>query len=500
MKRSIFFFLLQLMPLMIFCQKDYRVVQFGAVPDGKTMNTKAIQKAIDSAHEDGGGRVVFSAGRFLSGTIVLKSNVELHLMDGAVLLGSTDPDDYLKISRWKGLVMANGQQNIGISGEGTIDGQGRKLALHIDSLFYAGQIDSARYNFVEMRPKYYLRPQNIEFVKCKNVSVTDVTIKNAACWVQTYDVCENVIIDNITVDSDAYWNNDGIDIQDCKNVQVTNCFVNAADDGICIKSQYPEHDCDSIYIANCTVRSSASAVKFGTVSHGGFKNVVIENIKVYDTFRSAIAIEVVDGGICENILVQNIEAENTGNPIFIRLGDRSKKRPPGILKNVTIKNVKVQVPFERPDYKYEIRGPALPFFHNTFPSSITGIPGHPVEHVLLENIEITYPGRGNNGLANLPLSRLEDVPEKIADYPEFSMFRELPAWGFYVRHVTGLKMENIVIKIEEPDYRSPMVFDDVDQLEICKLKIEGENKPEHIILHDVKNEKIKKDKNVLRLK
>ena len=499
MKRLIFFFLLQLTALLAWCQRDYSLLQFGAVPDGKTKNTVAIQRAIDTAHKNGGGRVVFPAGRFLSGSIVLKSNVELHLLKGAVLLGSTDPGDYIKINRWKGFVMADGQQNIGISGKGTIDGQGRNLALHIDSLFYAGKIDSIRYNFKERRPKYYLRPQNIEFVKCKNVRVTGVTLKNAACWVQTYDVCENVTIDNITVDSDAYWNNDGIDIQDCKNVRITNCYVNAADDGICIKSQYKEHLCDSIYVANCTVRSSASAVKFGTVSHGGFKNVVIENIKVFDTFRSAIAIEVVDGGICENILVQNIEAQNTGNPIFIRLGDRNKRRPPGMLKNVVLKNIRVQVPFERPDYKYDIRGPALPFFHNIFPSSITGIPGHPVENVLLENIEITYPGRGNNGMANLPVSRLEDVPENIEEYPEFSMFGELPAWGFYVRHVDGLKMENIHIKIEAADYRPPMVFDDVNNLEICKLKIEGENKSKYIVLNKVENDKIKQEKKVLRL-
>jgi hypothetical protein len=208
---------------------------------------------------------------------------------------------------------------------------------------------------------------------------------------------------------------------------------------------------------------------------------------------------VVDGAVLENILIDSITAVNTGNAIFIRLSERSKKKKMGVLKNVIIKNVKVEVAFERPDYKYEMRGPALPFFHNIFPSSITGIPGHPVENVRLENIEIIYPGKGNNGLANLPLSRLDQVPESIKAYPEFSMFGELPAWGFYVRHMDGLKMNNIKLRIKEPDYRPAFVFDDVKNLEIRNLKIEGDKKEKHIILHDTKNIKIENQAAVLKL-
>ena len=380
-----------------------------------------------------------------------------------------------------------------------IDGQGRKLALGIDSLFYAGEIDSNLYNFVEMRPKFYLRPQLIEFVDCQNITVRDVTLKNAACWVQTHDRCENIIIENVRTESDAYWNNDGIDISDCKNVRISNCFVNSADDGICLKSHAEDYLCDSILIENCVVRSSASAVKFGTRSHGGFRNVVIRNIKVYDTFRSAIAIESVDGGILEDILVDGMVASNTGNAIFIRLGKRNKEGSVGTLKNIVIKNLDVEVAFERPDYDYEIRGPALPFFHNTFPASITGIPGHYVENVTLENIRVTYPGRGNSGLANAPVSRLEDVPEKIGDYPEFSMFGELPAWGLYARHVKGLTLKNISMNIEEPDYRPAMVFDDAQKLTIEKMEIGGDDKPEHIVLKDVEEVNIDSNNKVLKI-
>jgi hypothetical protein len=212
--------------------------------------------------------------------------------------------------------------------------------------------------------------------------------------------------------------------------------------------------------------------------------VIIENIKVYDTFRSAIAIECVDGGTLENVLVQNLEATNTGNAIFIRLGKRNQTGPVGSLRNVRLRNIRVEVAFERPDYEYEIRGPELPFFHNTFPASITGIPGYPVENVTLENIKVIYPGRGNNGLANMPLSRLNAVPEKVSDYPEFSMFGELPAWGFYVRHVDGLVLKNITLSIAEADYRPALVFDDVRNLKIQAVTVLGDAKDKHVILRD----------------
>jgi hypothetical protein len=209
---------------------------------------------------------------------------------------------------------------------------------------------------------------------------------------------------------------------------------------------------------------------------------------VYDTFRSAIALETVDGGILENIVINNITATNTGNGIFIRLGHRNKDERYSVLRNVSIKNVKVQIPFDRPDKNYDLRGPDLPFFHNPFPCSITGIPGHPVENVSLENIEITYPGRGNDGLAILPIYRLKDVPEQEAEYPEFSMFGELPAWAFYVRHVTGLSMKNISVKAEAKDYRPAFVFDDVDWLKINMLDIREDDSDKQVILRNIRNQ------------
>jgi hypothetical protein len=158
------------------------------------------------------------------------------------------------------------------------------------------------------------------------------------------------------------------------------------------------------------------------------------------------------------------------------------------------------VAFERPDYEYEIRGPALPFFHNTFPASITGIPGHPVQNVTLENIEIIYPGKGNDGLAHMPLSRLDAVPERVGDYPEFSMFGELPAWGLYVRHVEGLTLRNITLHLAAADYRPAFVFDDVRDLKVQLLDIIGDNKDWHTILYNTESVSLENEGGVLRIR
>lgn len=487
LKKLSAFFLIHAFTSILLFSKDYNVLDFGAVGDGSTLCTAAIQSAIDKANKDGGGKVVIPNGDFLSGSIILKSGVNLYLESKATLLGSTQDSHYVKLHFWKALILADSANDISISGKGTIDGQGAQLALNIDSLFYVGKIDSTMYELKERRPKAPLRPQIIEIRNSTNVTVKGVTIKNSASWVQTYHLCNQLLIDDIHVDSDAYWNNDGIDLIDCKNVKIINSYINASDDGICLKSQgmkgYEDAYCDSIYIANCKIRSSASAIKFGTWSYTGFKNITIEHIKVFDTFRSAVALEVVHGGFIEDIVISNIKASNTGNAVFIRLGDMSRKFEPGRIKNVSIKNVKVKVPFEVPDLQYDIRGPALPFFHNTFPASITGLPGHQVQNVALENVQVIYPGKGNKAYAYAPISRLDNVAENADKYPEFSMFGELPAWGFYLRHVNGLTLKDVKVKIRQPDYRPAFVFDDVNELKLENVEIKGDDKKRGYIFH-----------------
>jgi hypothetical protein len=159
----------------------------------------------------------------------------------------------------------------------------------------------------------------------------------------------------------------------------------------------------------------------------------------------------------------------------------------------------VEVASVRPDSDYEIIAPDVSIPHNIFPSSITGIPGNYIENVKLENIEIQFPGGGNNGLANMPLSRLDAVPENSSDYPEYSMFGELPAWSFYVRHVDGITFKNIKISIDSADYRPAFVFDDVRNIVIESLMIKGDKKKQKIILHKTENEKIEDEEGVLHM-
>jgi parallel beta-helix repeat protein len=463
--------------------KIYDITKYGAKSNIESLQTESIQAAIDTASKRGGGKVLIPKGTFVSGSIVLKSNVDLHLEEGAMLLGSLDPRDYFKLGYSMAFILAENQQDISITGSGEVNGRGRRVALNADSLHHSGIDVDQSYNYRRMRPGK--RPKLMQLAHCKGVNIEGVTFRDGANWVLSFERCENLTIDDVTIDSDAYWNNDGIDVSDSKNVRITNCDVNSADDGICLKSHTAGFMNENIYIGHCKVRSSASAIKFGTASLGGFKNVTVENIKIYDTFRSAIALESVDGGILEDVKIENIEAVNTGNAIFIRLGHRNSEGEVGTLKNISIKNVKVQIPFDRPDAAYDVRGPELPFFHNPFPASIAGLPGHNVENVTLEDIEVTYPGRSNNGLAYKSIYFLDNIPEVESAYPEFHMFGELPAWGMFVRHVDGLKMKNVSFTLEEPDFRSAFVFDDVQNLEVDGLEMDGKGGRQALVMRNV---------------
>lgn len=455
-------------------RKEFKAADNGVKAGVERVQTAEIQALIDRAAAEGGGVVRFAPGEYVMGCIELKSGVTLHLERGAVLLGSTNPDDYpsqripggptspnANDNSTLALVVANGVHDIGVEGQGTIDGRGLELALNIDSLHHKGVRIDPKYNIRNKRPNETARPKLFRLSHTDGVTLKDVTLRNSACWGVSLELCRDVMIDNLTIFNRAYWNNDGIDISDCRNVRITRCDINTADDGICLKSYYPGHANDSIYIADCRICTSASAVKFGTASHGGFRNVTIDNIEVYDTFRSAIAIETVDGGGLENVRVTRIQARNTGNPLFIRLGHRAGEKA-GYLRNIYIGQMKVEVPFGRPDEEYDLRGPAVSTFHNPIPSSVTGIPGAKVENVVIEDVEIRYPGRATKGMAYVPLWRLDAVPEAVKEYPEFSMFGELPSWGFYVRHAKGITFRNVTLRLASGDFRPAFVLDDVE--------------------------------------
>lgn len=476
MKKTVFSMLILLLCSPVWgARKVYMAKEHGIVADGKTLNTNAIQKAIDELSNKGGGILKFTEGEYLTGSLVLKSNVTLDLDRDAVIRGSSNPNDYKSLIKHEAgdnstlaLIVANKVANVGITGAGLIDGNGRDLALAINNTLNlpdaSGKIPERR-----RRANEPLRPKLFFFSNCSGIKIDGLRLLNSACWGMSFHSCRNLTIRKVDFTNRAYWNNDGMDITDCKQVHVSGCNINSADDGICLKS-YDTTSCnDSILIEDCDIASSASAVKFGTASWGGFRHITVRNIRVKDTFRSAIALECVDGGTLQDVLVENIKAVNTGNPIFIRLGHRNGNAP-GKVKNITIRNVFAEMPFDIPDINYDVRGPGFSV-NNPRPSSITGIPGHEVEDVTLENVEIVYPGRSSTGIAYYPLSHISQVPEQIKSYPEFSMFGELPAWGFYMRHVKGVTMKNVRLSLKDEDFRPAFVLDDAHNITFKEISL-----------------------------
>ncbi|MDR3457202.1 MAG: glycosyl hydrolase family 28 protein [Verrucomicrobiae bacterium] len=439
---------------------------FGARGDGRTMDTVALQSAINAAAAAGGGVVALTNGDFLTGSLWLKSHVELRIAPDARLLGSTSLADYQR-NRWAALLLAEGQQDIAITGGGTIDGRGRELVKDVIRRMNAGE--GIGHHHPTGRPDENDRPQVIEFRNCHGVTVSGVTLRDSACWLENYINCEDVSLKDIQVRNTAYWNNDGMDISDCRRVSIVHCDINAADDGICLKSERGGKGCYDVSIEDCRVRSSASALKLGTASFGGFRKIRVKNLTVYDTFRSAIALESVDGGVLDDVVVEHVRATNTGNAIFMRLGHRATNAPVGRLSNVVIRDVKVEVPAGKPDAGYETEGPPAKAAHNIFPASLAGLPGFPVSNITLDDIEIIYPGGASRLLVDAAIGKVPEQPEK---YPEISMFGELPAWGFYLRHAENIRFNNVRMRTKTGDARAAVVLDDVNQVDLDNLSIQ----------------------------
>ncbi len=455
---NVFLFLLLVSTSGIYAE-DYKASLFGIKSNGTTLNTNSIQRAIDFIHEKGGGRLVFYVGRYLTGTIQLKSNVTIHLEEGAILLGSPNIYDYNITQTFPALITAYKADNIAITGKGVVDGQGREVAYNLLEQVQKGLLkDALMYDRPAQR-----RPKAIYFRECKKVDITGIMVKNASEWVVVADQCEQVKIDKIIVDSKAFWNNDGIDIVDCKNVLISNCYIDSSDDAICFKSHDATKLCENVEVRNCTARSSANGIKFGTLSSGGYKNFKIVNNKIFDTYRSAITIATPDGGVVENILVDSLYAINTGNAIYLRIGARWNKGRTGSMKNITIRNMHCEIAAGKADAGREYEGPVEDLPRNISPASIVGLPGQFIEDVTLQNIEIVYPGNSNSNYAfrGITNAELDSVPEMPAAYPEYSQFKELPAWGFYVRHAKNIQFENVRLTAKGKEYRPAMVFDDV---------------------------------------
>ena len=436
----------------------FNVRDFGAKGDGVTRDTSTIQAAVDAASASGGGSVVFPSGRFLSGTIFVKSRVTLHLSSGAVLLGSPDIADYpardfpardLDVGGYEvwALVYAEDAEQITIEGDGVIDGSGEHFPRSV-----------VRNPELAERP----RPRLIFFKNCRTVRLRDVTLRESGLWTVHLALCDMVRISGLSVTSTFHLNQDGIVLDSCRDATVSDCSVNTVDDAIVLKSSFPRA-CSDITISNCSVQSLCAGLKLGTQSLGGFRNITISNCVLHDCRLGGLKFQTVDGGDLEDVTVHNITMHDVAAPISFRRGDRGfdfgfrdveRPRPVGVLRHVRISHVRATLPVDaaRRD------GDTM---------SIAGIPGNPVEDVTLENIDITFPGGGT-----LDEAHRGEVPERESAYPEHTMFGVLPAHGLWVRHAARVVLRDVRFGLAAADARPALVCEDVDDLELVRIRAE----------------------------
>jgi polygalacturonase len=489
---------------------SYNVRSFGAKGDGKQLDSVAINKAIDAAAAAGGGTVYFPAGDYLSTSIRLKSNIALYLDQGATIIAAEttatakyDPpepnqwDAYQDFghSHWhNSLIWGENLENVSIIGPGRVWGRG---LVRLGSQSRTAEQNAALANLPgESRAGPYGFPSKRDAVEpgwgnkaialklCRNVLIRDLTIFHGGHFAILATGVDNLTIDNVKIDT----NRDGIDVDACKNVRISNTMVNSPlDDAICPKSSYAlgyARTTENLTITNCQVSgylegtlldgtfkrepqrttgdfsSPMGRIKFGTESNGGFKNITITNC-VFDYSRG-IALESVDGALLEDVTITNITMrEITNAPIFMRLGFRGRGPKEttrvGALRRIIISNVVV----------YNA-GAAIS-------SIIAGIPGHPIEDVTLSNIRIHSMGGGTAEQAALEPAEKEDA------YPEPTMFGDTPAYGFFIRHAKGLRIDQVSFSYSKDDLRTAFVLNDVSDVTFSTIKAP------HVLMFDLKN-------------
>jgi hypothetical protein len=282
--------------------------------------------------------------------------------------------------------------------------------------------------------------------------------------VSHYLGCENVLIHGITIRSRTNGNNDGIDIDSCRRVRISDCDIDTGDDAICIKATRARPS-EDILVTGCRICSTWGALKLGTESAGDFRNILFSNILIRNTEGGGLKLISMDGCRMENVVAENIIMDNVSGPIFIRLGSRLRRyfdeepeRGVGSIQGVSLRNIRIKVWEEG----YLLYG-RLPRKAGII---ITGIPGHPIDEIEMENIRVEFPGGGEVSEAT--------VPEQETEYPEFPSFHPLPCWAFFVRHVRALQMRNVTITSRIPDPRPAFVWEDVGSRQLTNVTVNSQ--------------------------
>lgn len=438
------------------------VLNYGARPDGKTLCTRAIQRAIDDVARAGGGTVRLPSGTFLSGRIDLKSEVTLHLDAGCTLLGSDSIDDYKGPEygnlQQRHLIFAADAEDVVLSGPGRIDGQGPKFWEPSGQIPLPGDEQWRAVASHDMKPKKSGRPSPlIYFVNCRRVRIEGIRIENSPGWTLNTVNCDDVHIEGISIRNPVDGpNTDGIDLTGCQDVQILNCAVETGDDAICLKTTNPygpePRAVRNVVVIGCSLTTCCNGFKVGTETQGGFENITFSNSTVFskdvpfkDRVISGVALEVVDGGWIDGVTVSNIQMERTRAPIFIHIGDRKRpyNYPQHGLRHIRIENIKAT--------------------DSLLPSSITGLPGVEVDDVTISKLRVS------NALSCRPEWVGRAVDEKPTAYPEAWMFGMLPASGLYARHVRNLHFDEVELSATAGEARPAIVFDDVIDAAIAQL-------------------------------
>jgi polygalacturonase len=437
---------------------------FGAVGDGKALDSPAINAAIDACTRAGGGLVYLAPGTYRSGTVILKSHVTLYLEAGATLLGSTDLNDYApqpgppvdSDANQRHLIFARDAENLGIAGPGRIDGQGPAywISRHRTP---APESDHWK-DVITFDWTHRDRPSPmLEFVGCRWLRIEDVRIENAPGWTMRPINCDQVHISGISIRNDVFGvNTDGMDLTGCQDVFVSNCSIHTGDDAICLKSENPYGDVarlsKNIVITNCVLTTCCNGFKIGTGTQGGFENITFSNSVIFNDdvdlnarVIAGIALDIVDGGWLEGIVIRGIQMQRVRTPLFLRLAARSKphNNPQAGMRGILIDDIQAS-------------GAVIA-------SSITGLPGMEIEDVSLSNLRLDNAFAGDADLVHTP------VPELAKNYPEARMFGRLPASGLYCRHIKGLRLNTGIFSAMATEARPTIVCDRVRGLSISGM-------------------------------
>ena len=428
----------------------YNVMDFGAMANSKTLDTDAIQKAIDTCAEAGGGTVYFPAGTYLAGSIRLKSHITLYLDNGAVLLASLNDNDFDPYEKLHfkndsdhetsyfhfSFIWGEDIEHIAILGQGTIDSNRKDRE----------------------------GPKTIGLKRCKYVDIKGITIRNSGNYAISMLGTDFVNIDGISIFA-TYC--DGIDPDCCHNVRIANSYIETWDDAICPKASFSlgyRRSTENITVSNCIIATSCNAFKFGTESRGDFKHITVSNC-VFTAYKSkmdyreptrpisGITLISADGANIEDVNINNIVMDKVRYPFFIRLANRGRDQEtpvPGTLKDVTISNITISDAY--------IGG------------MIIGLPQHPIENIHFENINLALEGgEGDEGKYRV-YSSLEqpekDIEKAMKKYPSANKFNKVPVYGLYLRHVKSLSLENVRLSTTETDKRHALYFYDADNIVI----------------------------------